>query len=130
MAGHRWRRFPGWFVNSIGCFTRADRNYSVVVLTQGNPTMGYGVATVEDVGRGDQPRAEPRRAARHPAVAAVPVLGQARTSPPRAERAEGAEPRRARTVATAAAFLPGPGPAVPGPRPAAGRQAEVAAFQR
>jgi hypothetical protein len=40
---------PGWFVNSIGCFTHADRNYSVVVLTQGNPTMGYGVATVEDV---------------------------------------------------------------------------------
>ena len=40
---------PGWFVNSIGCFTHGDRNYSVVVLTQGNPTMGYGVATVEDV---------------------------------------------------------------------------------
>jgi hypothetical protein len=40
---------PGWFVNSIGCLTRADRNYSVVVLTQGNPTMEYGVATVEDV---------------------------------------------------------------------------------
>ncbi len=40
---------PGWFVNSIGCFTHADRNYSMVVLTQGNPTMGYGVATVEDV---------------------------------------------------------------------------------
>lgn len=40
---------PGWFVNSIGCFTHADQNYSVVVLTQGNPTFGYGVATVEDV---------------------------------------------------------------------------------
>jgi hypothetical protein len=40
---------PGWFVNSIGCFTRAHRDYSVVVLTQGNPTMGYGVATVQDV---------------------------------------------------------------------------------
>jgi hypothetical protein len=40
---------PGWFVNSIGCFTHADQNYSVVVLTQGNPTLGYGVATVEDV---------------------------------------------------------------------------------
>jgi Beta-lactamase enzyme family len=40
---------PGWFVNSIGCFTHGDRNYSVVVLTQGNPTMGYGVATVQDV---------------------------------------------------------------------------------
>ena len=41
--------FPGWFVNSIGCFTHAGQNYSVVVLTQGNPTMGYGVATVQDL---------------------------------------------------------------------------------
>jgi len=40
---------PGWFVNSVGCFTHGDRNYSVVVLTQGNPTMQYGVGTVEDV---------------------------------------------------------------------------------
>lgn len=40
---------PGWFVNSIGCFTHGDRNYSVVVLTQGSPTMEYGVATVADV---------------------------------------------------------------------------------
>jgi hypothetical protein len=40
---------PGWFVNSIGCFTHSNRNYSVVVLTQDNPTMGYGVTTVEDV---------------------------------------------------------------------------------
>lgn len=40
---------PGWFVNSIGCFTSGDRTYSVVVLTQGNPTMQYGVGTVEDV---------------------------------------------------------------------------------
>jgi hypothetical protein len=36
-------------VNSIGCFTHGDRNYSVVVLTQGSPTMAYGVATVADV---------------------------------------------------------------------------------
>lgn len=35
---------PGWFVNSIGCFTHADQNYSVVVLTQGNPTFAYGWA--------------------------------------------------------------------------------------
>jgi hypothetical protein len=40
---------PGWYVNSVGCFTHADRNYSVVVLTRGNPTFGYGVATVEDL---------------------------------------------------------------------------------
>jgi hypothetical protein len=59
-----WAPLPpavGWFVNSIGCFTRTNRDYSVVVLTQGNPTFGYGVATVEDVSevinRGLNPRA-------------------------------------------------------------------------
>lgn len=40
---------PGWFVNSVGCFTHRRRDYSVVVLTQGSPTMYYGVITVEDV---------------------------------------------------------------------------------
>lgn len=40
---------PGWFVNSVGCFTYGHRDYSIVVLTQGNPTMQYGVGTVEDV---------------------------------------------------------------------------------
>jgi hypothetical protein len=47
-----WAPLPpvaGWFVNSVGCFTHSDQNYSVVVLTQGNPTMEYGVTTVEDV---------------------------------------------------------------------------------
>src|SRR5207245_679673 len=38
-----------WFVNSIGCFTHLDRNYSIVVLTQDNPDMAYGVTTIEDV---------------------------------------------------------------------------------
>jgi beta-lactamase class A len=40
---------PGWFVNSVGCFTHRHRGYSVVVLTQGSPTMHYGITTVEDV---------------------------------------------------------------------------------
>lgn len=40
---------PGWFVNSIGCFTHSGQSYGVVVLTQDNPTMSYGVATIEDV---------------------------------------------------------------------------------
>jgi beta-lactamase class A len=38
----------GWRVNSIGCFTRPHRSYSIVVLTQANPTMAYGVRTIED----------------------------------------------------------------------------------
>ena len=38
-----------WFINSIGCFTHLDQNYSIVVLTANNPDMQYGVTTVENV---------------------------------------------------------------------------------
>ena len=40
---------PGWNINSIGCFTHRDEDYSIVVLTAGNPGMAYGVGTIEDV---------------------------------------------------------------------------------
>lgn len=43
-----------WVINSIGCFTRprhASRDYSIVVLTDGNPTMGYGITTIQEVAR-------------------------------------------------------------------------------
>jgi len=39
----------GWHVNSIGAFTGHGRDYMMAVLTDGNPTMDYGVATVEAV---------------------------------------------------------------------------------
>jgi hypothetical protein len=40
-----------WNINSIGGFTRGNgsQDYSIVVLTAGNPDMAYGVATIEDV---------------------------------------------------------------------------------
>ncbi|HTU08544.1 MAG TPA: serine hydrolase [Trebonia sp.] len=41
----------GWHINSIGAFTGDGRDYLIVVLTDGNPSMGYGVATVEAVAR-------------------------------------------------------------------------------
>jgi hypothetical protein len=37
----------GWLINSIGCFTGHHRGYAIVVLTEDNPSMAYGVATVE-----------------------------------------------------------------------------------
>jgi Beta-lactamase enzyme family len=40
---------PDWNVNSIGCFTHLTDNYSIVVLTDGNPDMAYGVTTIENV---------------------------------------------------------------------------------
>jgi beta-lactamase class A len=45
----------GWRVHSTGCFTGrfAGRGggYSIVVLTQDNPTMAYGIATIEAIAK-------------------------------------------------------------------------------
>jgi hypothetical protein len=37
----------GWRINSIGSFSGSGRNYMIVVLTWNNPTMTYGVDTVQ-----------------------------------------------------------------------------------
>jgi beta-lactamase class A len=39
----------GWRINSIGSFSGAGKNYMIVMLTDDNPTMAYGVDTVQDV---------------------------------------------------------------------------------
>ena len=39
----------GWRINSIGCFTGRGGGYSIVVLTQDNPTMIYGIDTIQAV---------------------------------------------------------------------------------
>ena len=41
----------GWYISSIGCFTGHHSGYSIVILTDDNPTFGYGVATVGAVAR-------------------------------------------------------------------------------
>ena len=41
----------GWRVHSIGCFTGRGGGYSIVALTQNNPTMVYGVHTIEAIAR-------------------------------------------------------------------------------
>jgi hypothetical protein len=41
----------GWRVHSIGCFTGRGGGYSIVVLTQDNPTMAYGIHTIEAIAR-------------------------------------------------------------------------------
>ena len=40
-----------WDINSIGDFTRHDRDYSIVILTSNDPDMAYGVDTVEAIAR-------------------------------------------------------------------------------
>jgi Beta-lactamase enzyme family len=41
------RATHGWRIHSIGCFTGHHRGYTIVVLTQDNPTMTYGISTIQ-----------------------------------------------------------------------------------
>jgi beta-lactamase class A len=41
----------GWRIHSIGIFTGHGGSYSIVVLTQDNPTMAYGITTIETIAR-------------------------------------------------------------------------------
>jgi hypothetical protein len=41
----------GWRINSIGGFTWPKRWYSIVVLSTDNPSMSYGITTVESIAR-------------------------------------------------------------------------------
>jgi beta-lactamase class A len=45
------RATHGWRIHSIGSFSGSGRDYMIVVLTQDNPTMAYGIATIENVAR-------------------------------------------------------------------------------
>lgn len=45
------RATHGWRINSIGAFTFKGGWYTIVVLTMDNPTMAYGVTTVENIAR-------------------------------------------------------------------------------
>lgn len=39
----------GWFINSLGAFTKKGSSYTMDVLTDRNPSMSYGITTVEDI---------------------------------------------------------------------------------
>jgi hypothetical protein len=39
----------GWRIHSIGCFTGHRRGYIIVALTEDNPTMAYGITTIQRV---------------------------------------------------------------------------------
>jgi len=43
------RATHGWRVHSIGAFQGHGRDYMIAVLTYNNPTMGYGVTTIQRV---------------------------------------------------------------------------------
>ena len=65
----------GWRINSIGWFTGHGQKYSIVVLTQDNPTMAYGVSTVERIAEAVNRDLNPGAVARVPA-AVIPVAQQ------------------------------------------------------
>ncbi len=48
-----WLPYPvhhgPWVINSLGIFTNTHRVYSMAVLTYSNPSMGYGIETIERV---------------------------------------------------------------------------------
>jgi beta-lactamase class A len=45
------RATHGWRIHSIGAFSWRGGWYTIVVLTQDNPTMDYGIATIEGIAR-------------------------------------------------------------------------------
>lgn len=45
------RKTDGWRVNSVGTFLDDGHDYGMAVLSTGNHTMGYGVATIESAAR-------------------------------------------------------------------------------
>ncbi|HET9970719.1 MAG TPA: serine hydrolase [Streptosporangiaceae bacterium] len=65
----------GWRINSIGGFTGHGQRYSVVVLTQDNPTMAYGVDTVQRIAEAVNRNLNPGAVARVPA-SVIPVSQQ------------------------------------------------------
>jgi beta-lactamase class A len=45
-----WLPYPGsvWEINSIGTFTAPRRTYRIAMLTYNNPSMAYGISTIEN----------------------------------------------------------------------------------
>jgi hypothetical protein len=81
-----WLPAPGggWWINSIGCFTRPGGSYAIVVLTSRNPGMAYGVATVEDVAEIVNRQLHPRAHGRVPRSRPLPSWGHPDERVPRA----------------------------------------------
>jgi Beta-lactamase enzyme family len=66
----------GWRIHSIGCFTGHHRGYSIVVLTQDNPTMSYGITTIQRAAEVIHRQLNPAGAALLPPPPPSPSWGQ------------------------------------------------------
>ena len=58
-----------------GCFTGRGGGYSIVVLTQDNPTMAYGIATIEAIAKVINRDLNPAATSRVPASEVSPSWG-------------------------------------------------------
>jgi hypothetical protein len=65
----------GWRIHSIGCFTGHHRGYTIVVLTQDNPTMTYGISTIQRAARVIHRQLNPAGTALLPPPAPSPSWG-------------------------------------------------------
>ena len=65
----------GWRIHSIGGFTGHGGGYSIVVLTQDNPTMAYGIDTIEAIAEVINRDLNPKAAARVPPSGLSPSWG-------------------------------------------------------
>ncbi len=66
-----WLPYPGslWEINSLGTFTTTTRLYKIVMLTYNNPSMAYGIDTIEGAAEVIHARLNPgKRAAVAPSV--------------------------------------------------------------
>lgn len=72
----------GWRINSIGGLTGRTGGYSIVVLTQDNPTMIYGIDTIEAVARAVNRDLNPGARSRIQPVPLAPALQTADESLP------------------------------------------------
>ncbi|MFK4064774.1 serine hydrolase [Streptomyces sp. NPDC029674] len=57
------RSTHGWRVHSVGAFKGGGHDYTISVLTHGNSTMNYGVATIQGVAKAIHKDLTPRAAA-------------------------------------------------------------------
>ena len=65
----------GWRIHSIGCFTGHHRGYLIVALTEDNPTMAYGITTIQRVAEVIHRQLNPAAAAFLPPSAPAPSWG-------------------------------------------------------
>ncbi len=67
--------YPGgqWEINSIGTFTSTHRAYLIVMLTYDNPSMEYGIDTIERAAEVIHHELNPRK---------LPAIAPSKPSPP------------------------------------------------